>query len=79
MFDRALVLAAAGAGAAATMMSDMLALAPMVDTGSQRRAMAGFESNRRSRFDPRINRHTGKPHEHRREIARNVARKGVAA
>lgn len=27
----------------------------------------------------RINRHTGKPHEHRREIARNVARKGVAA
>lgn len=24
----------------------------------------------RNRFDPKINRHTGKPHEHKREIAR---------
>jgi hypothetical protein len=26
----------------------------------------------KTRFDPKINRHTGKPHEHRREIARRA-------
>lgn len=30
-------------------------------------------------FDPVINRHTGKPHEHRREIARNLKRAAKAA
>lgn len=37
-------------------------------------AMTGHANNGASRFDPRINRHTGHPHEHRREIARNLAR-----
>lgn len=30
-------------------------------------------------FDPVINRHTGRPHEHRREIARNLKRAAKAA
>lgn len=31
----------------------------------------GRAKNRAS-FNPKINRHTGKPHEHKREIARNL-------
>lgn len=37
-------------------------------------AMTGHSRSGASRFDPKINRHTGKPHEHCREIARNLAR-----
>lgn len=29
-------------------------------------------------FDPRINRHTGKPHEHKREIARRLRQQAQA-
>lgn len=32
-----------------------------------------YKANRSS-FDPKINRHTGKPHEHKREIARRSKR-----
>ena len=31
-------------------------------------------SRRKAAFDPRVNRWTGKPHEHKREIARNLKR-----
>lgn len=30
-------------------------------------------------FHPNINRNTGRPHEHRREIARRLRQKGIAA
>jgi hypothetical protein len=44
--------------------------------GSTRRP-AGWTQVYRNRFDPRINRHTGKPHEHKREIARRLGRAGA--
>jgi len=47
----------------------MLVEMPDMATSSQR-AMTGHANNGKSRFNPSINRHTGKPHEHRREIAR---------
>ncbi|OHD05717.1 MAG: hypothetical protein A2095_04125 [Sphingomonadales bacterium GWF1_63_6] len=48
--------------------------APVIDFGPNPRAMVGHANNGKSRFDPRINRNTGQPHEHRREIARNLHR-----
>lgn len=55
---------------------NLLELAQMrpISVGPQPRAMKGHANNGHCNFDPRINRHTGKPHEHRREIARNLKR-----
>lgn len=54
-------------------LEDLLRFQP-ISFGPAPRAMTGHANNGKSRFDPRINRHTGKPHEHRREIARNLKR-----
>jgi len=32
----------------------------------------------RKPYDPRINRHTGKPHQHKREITRHLRRRGLS-
>lgn len=58
------------------LLRDMLRV-PQIDFGPAPRAMKGHANNGASRFDPRINRHTGKPHEHRREIARNLKRQAA--
>lgn len=50
---------------------EMLVEMPDMSSSNQR-AMTGHANNGKSRFNPSINRHTGKPHEHRREIARNL-------
>lgn len=58
---------------AAALVGEMLDVQP-VQLARSESAMKGHRNNGASRFDPRINRHTGKPHEHRREIARNLKR-----
>lgn len=40
----------------------------------QSRKMGGQKAYDRRGHNPKINRHTGKPHEHKREIARNLKR-----
>lgn len=35
----------------------------------------GIRQYKPTDFDPKINRHTGKPHEHKREIARRLRQK----
>jgi len=61
-------------GAIGLGVADMLANLRMMPeiTGPSR--YFGTNKYLNSRFDPRINRHTGKPHEHAREIARNQRR-----
>ena len=41
---------------------------------SNRPGMTGHRNNGASRFDPLLKLHTGKPHEHRREIARRLSK-----
>jgi hypothetical protein len=58
-----------------------VAAAPPLDVGhhmGRSRYGAGLAAYRRSSFDPVINRHTGKPHEHKREIARRLRQAGAA-
>lgn len=65
MYKRLGSLAAMALGA----VLDVAALVPLKSMGPNPRA-----NSSKSHFDPVINRHTGKPHEHRREIAKNRAR-----
>lgn len=53
---------------------------PVASLEARERHSGGYPSSGvkvRSDFDPHINRHTGRPHEHRREIARNDLRRMV--
>lgn len=53
---------------------DHFAISDRIYIGSRDRPAApmGHRNHGASRFDPRINRHTGKPHKHEREIARRI-------
>lgn len=43
------------------------------------RYRTGYAAYKRSNFHPTINRNTGKPHEHKREIARRLRQQGRLA
>ena len=59
----------------AHIVAPVLAAAHSVGSSSLGGGMATYK---RSNFHPLINRHTGKPHEHKREIARRLRQAGAA-
>lgn len=67
MYSKMSALAAMAMGS----LANIVPLQP-IRMGSYPQAMTGHANNGKSHFDPAINRHTGKLHEHRREIARNL-------
>ena len=72
-----LALAAIGMGPGVDIMKQASPVPPLPGPKRSKRRNKVSASVVTSNFDPRINRHTGKAHEHRREIARRTTRPGT--
>jgi hypothetical protein len=59
-------------------LAGLAAIAPLQHSMGWHPPLTSIDRAKKNRFDPRINVHTGKPHEHKREIARRQRQAGAA-